>query len=569
MGMSVIFLLLYVTASLRQGTSGIQQQIQNQKLTMQVEDLKNQLKMYDSVKKDYLNNEAKPEEEKQYKELMDKLTLLKEEAKDEKNRLHQSALENERKEKALNQYQQMVRNIMNANLLAKSKIKTREEVIGEQDVEIETQETEISQLEKDIAQKKKQIADNQNKIADANEQLEQRLEDLKAAYKQKKMTEVAYAKKVEALKNENERKLEQLEANTQAVEKQLASVKDKLGAVTGELAGVNEDLSKTKNVLAKTEGERKQLAGQLSAAEMEHNQQVAKLQKEFADQAARERAKFDGQLAKERLSASEKARREGAFRAQAAQKERELGQKLASLGKDLAEKEGALGKTKEELGRAAQAIKGQASKIKEGEALLAKARAEADARKQISKDIKQGFKKAGVEADVNENTGEVVINFGDVYFDNDSAKLKEKMKETLKKAMPVYSKSLLGNRKVSDKISAIEIIGFASPTYQGKYVDPKNLDPKTGHKAMEHNLDLSYRRAKEIFNFVTDSRSIEFDHQKDMLPLMKVTGKSFLAERLPDARSPGSASKNSDFCAIHDCRKAQRVIIKFSFEDKK
>ena len=99
LGMSVVFLLLYVTASLRQGTSGIQQQIQNQKLTMQVQDLKNQLKMYDSVKKDYLKNEAKPEDEKLYNELMDKLTLLKDEAKGEKEKLNQAAQENEQKEK--------------------------------------------------------------------------------------------------------------------------------------------------------------------------------------------------------------------------------------------------------------------------------------------------------------------------------------------------------------------------------------------------------------------------------------------------------------------------------------
>lgn len=570
LGMSVIFLLLYVTASLRQGTSGIQQQIQNQKLTMQVEDLKNQLKMYDSVKKDYLNNEAKPEEEKQYKELMDKLTLLREEATDEKNRLHQSALENEKKEKALNQYQQMVRNIMNANLMAKAKIKTREDLINEQDEEIDTQDSQISKLEKDISQKKKQIADNQNKIADANEQLEKRLEDLKAVYKQKKMSEAAYAKKVEALKQENETKLEQLEANSMAVEKQLANVQNQLGSVTGKLAGVTEDLTKTKSVLAKTEVDKQKLAGQLSMAEQEHNKQVAKLQNEFSDQAARDRAKFQQELAKERVTGAEKAKREAAFRAQAAQKEKDLGQKLATLSKDLAEKEGALGKNQEKLARAGQEIKGQAARIKEGEALLAKARAEADARKQISKDIKEGFKKAGVEADVNENTGEVVINFGDVYFDNDSAKLKDKMKETLKKAMPVYSKSLLGNQKISQKISAIEIIGFASPTYKGKYVDPQNLDAQTGHTAMEHNLDLSFRRAKEIFNFVTDHKKLEFEHQKSMLPLMKVTGKSFLAEKLPEARSLATGeAKSKDFCSIHDCRKAQRVIIKFSFEDKK
>jgi hypothetical protein len=84
LGLSTIFLLLYVTSSLRTGTNGIKQQIDNQNLKMQVQDLKSQLKMYDYIKKDYLKQEASETEEKAYQELMDKLVLLKEEAKDEK-----------------------------------------------------------------------------------------------------------------------------------------------------------------------------------------------------------------------------------------------------------------------------------------------------------------------------------------------------------------------------------------------------------------------------------------------------------------------------------------------------
>src|SRR6185437_14242631 len=87
LGLSCIFLLLYVTASLRTSTDAIHQQVENQKLTMQVKDLQNQLKMYDSIRKDYLQNSATPDETSEYRELMDKLSLLKEEAKDEKEDL--------------------------------------------------------------------------------------------------------------------------------------------------------------------------------------------------------------------------------------------------------------------------------------------------------------------------------------------------------------------------------------------------------------------------------------------------------------------------------------------------
>src|SRR5580658_2394248 len=73
LGLSSIFLLLYVTASLRTSTDAIKSELENKQLTMKVQDLQNQLKMYDSIRKDYVQNTAKPDEAAQYRELMDKL----------------------------------------------------------------------------------------------------------------------------------------------------------------------------------------------------------------------------------------------------------------------------------------------------------------------------------------------------------------------------------------------------------------------------------------------------------------------------------------------------------------
>src|SRR5688572_29834455 len=81
LGLSTIFLLLYVTASLRSGTDAIKGQVENQKLSMQVDELQSQLKMYESVKNEYLQNQAPKDEVQEYNELMDKLTLLQEDAK--------------------------------------------------------------------------------------------------------------------------------------------------------------------------------------------------------------------------------------------------------------------------------------------------------------------------------------------------------------------------------------------------------------------------------------------------------------------------------------------------------
>lgn len=576
LGMSVVFLLLYVTASLRTGTNGIQQQVENKKLSMQVQDLQNQLKMYDSTRKEYLNTQASESEEKMYNELMDKLTLLKEEANEEKNKLRQAAHENEKKEQALNQYQQLVRNIINANVMSKTKIKKREDVIEDQDVQIDDQQQEIASLEKDIQSKEQVIAENHKKIEQAEKELENKLTQLKQVYKQKKMSDAAYAKQVQALRAENERKVEQLEQNNVIVQNQLAQVQGKLGQVTGEL-------NLTKDALTAKTGENENLKNQLSQAEMEYNSRVGQLQKGFAEQTQRERAKFEAALNREKLSGQERAKREAAYKAQLAAREKALGDKISELGQEMAKKDKEFGdklaakerefgsklaaKDKEYGGKINELggkLNEMGGRLKDTEGLLAKAKAEADARRSIAKEIREGFKKAGVQADINDQTGEVVINFGDVYFDNDSAKLKDQMKEVLKKAMPVYSRSLLGNQKVADKIASVEIIGFASPTYQGKYVDPTKMSGQN-KKAIDYNLDLSYNRARAIFQYVFDENRIQFEHQKDLLPLIKVTGRSFLAEKLPTVRNPSS----SDFCATHDCKKAQRVIIKFSFEDKK
>lgn len=520
LGMSVIFLLLYVTASLRTGTDGFRSAMETKRLTTQVEDLQNQLKAYDSIRNQYLKQEATPDESQLYNELMDKLTLLQEDSQTERSKLQNAIREHSQKEKALNQYQQMVRNIINANVMSKTKIKTREDVIEDQDTEIESQTKAIVGLEQDVQTKTRQIEQTE-------EQLAKKLKELNNAYRSQKLSQAAYKAQVEKLKEDSQDRIDQLKS-------QIDQTESRISAKAAEL-------EETKRMLGAESAKAQKLAGDLESEKkgaQALGQQVAQLGTVLKDK--------EGQVAQ---LGSELKDKEG---------------KVAQLGSALKSKEGQVAKLGSELkdkeGKVAQ-LGGQ---LKDTEGLLAKARAEADARKQISKQIKQSFAKAGVKADVDDRTGEVILSFGDVYFDNDSPKLKPQMKEILKKAMPAYAKSLLGDNKISDKIASVEIIGFASPTYQGKYVDPNNLDP-AARKAVDYNLDLSYARARSLFQFVFDEDNLRFDHQKQMLPLIKVTGRSFLAENLP--RNP--ASKGGDFCQVHDCRKAQRVIIRFNFDDKK
>ncbi|QDK37075.1 microtubule-binding protein [Bdellovibrio sp. NC01] len=514
LGLSTIFLLLYVVSSLRTGTDALRSQVENQKLTMQVEELEHQLKMYESVKNDYMANQAPKDEVQEYQELMDKLTLLQEDTKNEKDRLVQEALENEKKVKALNKYQQMVRNVLNANKMAKSKIINRDDLIKDQDVEIEGQAQEITGLQKDIQAKKEAIAMGEQQIQETRQALQKRLNELRAAYKQNKIAKGLFEQKMAQVRNEAHQKVVSLSNTNAQYQAQLNQANAQLGKTQGEL-------QKTQGLLAQKEGEALGLQGKLGEAQGQLGQvkgQLGQAQGQLA-QAKGQLSNMEGQLNSTR------------------------GALAATQGK-LASTEGAL-----------NATQGQ----------LAKAKAEIEARKSVAGEIQKGFAKAGIKADIDMQTGDVILDFGQAYFESDSDRLKTEMKGVLEKAMPIYSRSLFGNPKVSEKISAVEIIGFASPTYQGRYVDPHSNKPED-KQALKYNMDLSYRRANAIFSYMLDEQNLKFEHQHDLLARMKVSGRSFLEVMKVQNRNVATAA---EFCKQNDCKKAQRVIIRFGMDAKK
>lgn len=528
LGLSTIFLLLYVTTSLRTGTDAIRNQVENQKLTMQVEELKNQLKMYEQVKNEYMQKEASKDESQEYQELMDKLTLLQDDAKTEKEKLTQQALENDKKEKALNKYQQMVRNIMNANKVAKTKLIHRDDLIKDQDVEIQDKQTEITGLQQDVQQKKQLIAQGEEKIQQSELALQQRMKQLRDAYKTNKITKQRFEARAAQIQAESQKSIAALSDANAKYSAQLQQTSDRLNKTTGEL-------QQAQASIGQKEGEIKGLYGKLQAASAEGQAKIASLEAGFAAQKAKDRAEFEAGLNKLKLGAAERERREGQYRAAAAQKEKDLNGKLAGLRGQLNDTEGQ----------------------------LAKAKAEIDARKSVAGDIKNAFAQAGVKADIDMESGDVVLDFGQTYFDSDSDHLKSEMKKVLEKAMPAYSKSLFSNQKIAEKISSVEIIGFASPTYQGRFIDPKSSKPED-KQAIKYNMDLSYRRANAIFGYVLDDQNVKFEHQKQLVGMMKVSGRSFLENMKMDR----NVASMEDFCKVNDCKKAQRVIVRFSMDKK-
>jgi myosin heavy subunit len=537
LGLSSIFLILYVVASLRSGTEGMNSATENKKLKVQIQDLQNQLKTYESVKEQYIQNQASKDEKSEYVELMDKLTLLKEEAKTEKDNLTKQAEENAKKEVALNKYQQMVRNILNANSFAKTKINNRNEVIEEKDVVIDEKNQKITGLSKDISEKESLLKAKENQITQINDQLSDKLKELKKSYKSAKLTQKAYQARMRRLKEDAESRLAQIEQEKQATYGQLENAKLTLRQAQSQLENTKGQLMQTQTELQQKGQEVASLNTKLNSAAAETQAKINQLKSQYEAQKAGDRAAFEGALrAQKNLSKAEIARREAAFKAEADAKEKRMAGELAGLAGQLRNTEGQLAQVKAELA----------------------------ARKKIANEIKNGFAKMGIKADINGETGDVLLDFGESYFESNSANLTNDMRSVLQKAMPVYSKSLFGNATVADQISSVEVIGFASPTYKGKVIDPNSSKP-LDREGLKYNMDLSYKRAKSIFNYILDNKEMDFQYRDALVPNLKVSGRSFL-DLMKQDRSVASVE---DYCKKNDCKKSQRVIIRFSMDKKK
>ena len=235
-----------------------------------------------------------------------------------------------------------------------------------------------------------------------------------------------------------------------------------------------------------------------------------------------------------------------------------MNSKIAKTDQELARSKGQLEKTKAEADKLKNQNKGLSKELKRAMDI-------ANARKKIVGKIAKAFKDAGVDAGIDGKTGDVTLSFSE-FFDTGRALLKPSMRESLKKFMPHYSKSLFADPEISKKIKSVEIIGFASPTYGGRVINPNSLSAKD-KKARDYNLKLSFKRAEAIYKYIFDRSKLSYDFQKDLLPLVKVTGRSFFAGSKEQYRDVASGMTRKQFCQRYDCKKEQKVIIKFNLDN--
>lgn len=550
--LSMVFLFLFIIANLRSGTQGIVKDAEFKQLARENEDLKQQIKVYNTLKDDYLETGATDSEQKGYESLMDKLVLLKEEAKDEKEKLRQAAQENEEKEEALNEYQQMVRNIINNNMISQARIKRRDKTIDKKNVVIKDNRKQITQLKENIVQKEKEVEQSEQEIQRVNKKLDIKIAQLKNAYITNQITKEKMEQSIAQIKKDSAQQVMELEGMNQQAKNEIQKISKTLNQSQQDLNQAQKRLQSQSAKLADLVEEKNQF-----------REKIEGMNAEFDAQLKKEKAQFDAAIKKQQLTAAAKAKKLAQFKKEAQAKQAQLAREIANMESQAEKVQADLDSAllaKNELSERAQALEGSNKNLSRDVARLKEI---ADAKNKMIQNIESNLKKAGINASVDGKSGDVVISFGEEYFDSGKASLKPGMEKILRRFMPSYSASLLSDPKTAEKIQSIEIVGFASPTYKGKYVDPKSL--KAGNKeAINYNMDLSYYRARSIFDYVFDTSKMQYQHQKDILPIVKVTGRSFLAE----GESPGDAENMSqkDYCKKFDCKKSQKVMIKFNMK---
>ena len=592
----MVFLLLYVTASLRTGTFSIQKHQEYQKLVTELQDLKEQNRVYNTLKDDYLANRADNNEQKVYQELMDQLNLLQDEANIEKEALRQQATELDKKEKALNHYQRIVRNIINANVLAKEGLQKRDKVIQRKQGVIESQIQELSDKTKEIAENEKTIASKTKELKLKQKIIQQKksllarkskeIEDLNQEIDEKKRTIVKNNRQIKTINKDLKQKIDDLKATDmsrsqlkkaiaklqKSSKKKIKDLKTQNNEITNELnfsraeiSNANKQLNQAQKTIDSVRSQKNSLAKELKDAEQQFAVQSKQMQAEFEAEMAKKVAAMQADIDKQKLSAAEKRKAEKALQREIAKQRGEFANKIKNLKNQISDAEAQRKAAEEKADQFQEYVDSLKKQNENLEEDVAKLRPLVKARQDLAKKLKRNLKKVGLEAAVDDKTGDVVLTFGDEYFSTDSANLKSNMKQILKQFVPTYSKSLLSDQKIAEKISSVEIIGFASPTYRGKYIDPQSLSPGD-RQAVRYNLDLSYKRAKSIFDYIFDTEKMKYKHQKNLLPLVKVTGRSFLSKGI-EGRDLQKGMSRREYCKKFNCAKEQRVIIKFNLSN--
>lgn len=159
-------------------------------------------------------------------------------------------------------------------------------------------------------------------------------------------------------------------------------------------------------------------------------------------------------------------------------------------------------------------------------------------RQSIIEDMRKSFQNAGLNINIDKNTGDIIFS-SDILFEFNKSDIKPEFKDSLNKFIPQYVKVLL-LPKYRDSISEIVIEGHTDDI--GDY---------------SYNMDLSQKRANSILNYILSSEFKDLDdsNKQELKSLITANGKS-------DSR----VIKNPDGTVNES--KSRRVVFKFRLKDE-
>jgi chromosome segregation ATPase len=186
-------------------------------------------------------------------------------------------------------------------------------------------------------------------------------------------------------------------------------------------------------------------------------------------------------------------------------------------------------------------------------------------RTNIANDLASEFKKANIDVFVDNKTGNVVLLMNKNFrFKKNSFLLNKAAKNTLKTIVPIYSKVLFGNKKIRDKIQGFNVVGHASPSFKGTYVEPL----ADNNAAYAYNMRLSAQRAASITNFIFGKRIGNYTFKRKLKGYTKAIGQGFTkpihSSKIKINRSLASNGSN---CGPYNCHASQRVELSFTLKD--
>jgi chromosome segregation ATPase len=473
-------------------------------------------------------------------------------ARQEKFEKSMEELKQAHQTRLMQEQQRMQANLEKQKLTAAQKVAEEKAYAARVEAEKQAYAAQMDKLNSELAGSRAEIESKDKEIAGAKAAIAQREAQMKEA-------EASFQQKLEEERDQFEANLakQQLTAAQRAkkeadyrqkLESDRKDHQSKMAALAGQLEGTRAALEGTKAVVASKSRELASAKQALAQGEAEMKAREEGYQKKLAQ----ERSQFEASLTKEKLTGAQRAQREAAYR-------RKLEGDKKAHEAEMKALEGQLAGTKAVVVQTAAQNQGLSRQ-------LAAIQARDQHRRRIISKLSDGFKRAGIDARIDPKTGEVTINFGEEYFDYGSAQIKNGMKSVLEKAVPVYAKSILDDKEIADKISSVEIIGFASPTYKGKYINPKELTTEA-RRAVNYNMDLSYKRAKSIFEYAFDPKQMKYDHQNSLLSLTKVTGIGYLRAQGAEGAANDTKLTDDQYCEKYDCAKSQKVLIKFNFKE--